>query len=46
MFDVNTSHPMFNAIASARGALVQYVSTKLATLDDGTLFAAAPALLG
>jgi hypothetical protein len=28
VFDVNTPHPMF---------LVQYVSTKLATLDDGTL---------
>ena len=37
VLDVNTSHPMFNAISSARGVLVQYASTKLATLDDGTL---------
>ena len=37
MFDVDTPHPMFNAISSARGVLVQYVSTTLATLDDGTL---------
>ena len=28
---------MFNAISSARGVSVQYMSTKLATLDDGTL---------
>ena len=28
---------MFDAISSARGGLVRYVSTALATLDDGTL---------
>ena len=37
VFDANTSHPMFNEISGARGVLVQYVSTMLATLDDGTL---------
>jgi hypothetical protein len=37
VFDVDTPHPMFNAISSARGGLVRYVSTALATLDDGTL---------
>ena len=37
VFDVDTPHPMFNAISSARGGLVRYVSTTLATLDDGTL---------
>ena len=37
MFDVATSHPIFDAISSARGVLAAYVSAKLATLDDGTL---------
>ena len=37
MFDVTTSHPIFDAISSARGVLEAYVSAKLATLDDGTL---------
>ena len=29
VFDVGTPHPMFNAISSARGGLVRYVSTTL-----------------
>ena len=37
VFDVSTSHPMFDAISSARGVLTAYVSAKLATHDDGTL---------
>ena len=37
VFDVATSHPIFDAISSSRGVLAAYVSTKLATLDDGTL---------
>ena len=37
VFDVSTSHPVFDAISSARGDLAAYVSAKLATLDDGTL---------
>ena len=37
MFDVSTSHPVFDAISSARGTLAACVSAKLATLDDGTL---------
>ena len=37
VFDVCTSNPLFDAISSARGALAAYISTKLATLDDGTL---------
>ena len=37
VFDVSTSHPLFDAISSARGALAAYVSAKLATRDDGNL---------
>ena len=37
VFDVSTSHPIFDAISSARGDLTAYVSSKLASLDDGTL---------
>ena len=37
VFDVCTSHPLFDAISSARGSLATYVSAKLATHDDGTL---------
>ena len=38
MFNVSTSDEMFAAISSARGVLLEYVSTKkLATLDDGSL---------
>ena len=37
VFDVSTSHPLFDAISSARGALTAYVSAKLATRDDGNL---------
>ena len=36
VFDVSTSHPMFDAISSARGVLTAYISAKLATHDDGT----------
>ena len=34
---MSTSHPLFDAISSARGALTAYVSAKLATRDDGNL---------
>ena len=37
VFDVSTSHPLFDATSSARGALASYVSAKLATRDDGNL---------
>ena len=37
VFDVTTSHPIFDVISSARSALAAYVFAKLATLDDGTL---------
>ena len=37
VYDVSTSHPIFDAISSARGDLTAYVSSKLASLDDGTL---------
>ena len=37
IFDVSTSHPLFDAISSARGSLTAYVSAKLATRDDGNL---------
>ena len=37
VFDVCTSHPLFDAISSARDVLATYVSAKLATHDDGTL---------
>ena len=37
VFDVATSHPIFDATSSARGVLTAYVSAKPATLDDGTL---------
>ena len=37
VFDVSTSHPLFDAISSARGFLAAYVSAKLATRDDGDL---------
>ena len=37
VYDVSTSHPIFDAISSARGDLTAYVSSKLASLDDGNL---------
>ena len=37
VYDVSTSHPIFDAISSARGDLTAFVSYKLASLDDGTL---------
>ena len=37
VYDVSTSHPIFDAISSARGDLAAFVSYKLASLDDGNL---------
>ena len=37
VYDVSTSHPIFDAISSARGDLTAFVSYKLASLDDGNL---------
>ena len=37
VFGVCASHPLFDAISSARDVLATYVSAKLATHDDGTL---------
>ena len=35
VFDVSTSHPIFDAISSARGLLVAYIPAKLVATPDG-----------